>query len=247
MHRSLLGWVVLALAAAVLFAQPRDARPAFEAANLKPDTTRTSSSSHSTPGQLLISNRSIKQLVEGAFGAKPYQVTGPDWMQDIHFDLSGKYPSDSKPADRPAMLRTLLEDRFKLAVHHESKELPGYALMPAKGGFKLKPVEPGPNSSNINGGAIVTWKATRMSMADVAELLARYLKLLVVDKSAIEGVYDFEVRWSEDDNSRGVDAAAARFDALTEAIAKVGLRLQAQKVPVDLIVVDHVERAPSEN
>ena len=240
--------MALPLAAAALFAQQPDPRPSFEAANLKLNTTGTGNSSHSTPGQLLMTNSTIKQLVERAFAAKPYQVTGPDWMQDIHFDLAAKYPTGSKPSDRPAMLRTLLEDRFKLAVHHESIELPGYVLLPAKGGFKLKPAEPGPGGMHSDGnGATVSWSASKVSMAQVADYLARQLNLLVVDKSAIEGVYDFELQWTSDDNLKGLDAAAARFDGLTEAIAKIGLRLQAQKVQVDVIVVDHVERAPSEN
>lgn len=79
-----------------------------------------------------MTNVALKRLIERAYGVKPDQVTGPDWMEDVRCDIAAKYPPDTKSEDRPIMLRTLLEDRFKLATHRESRDLPGYALMVAK-------------------------------------------------------------------------------------------------------------------
>ena len=134
--------IIMFLAAGAVFAQPQDSRPAYVVASVKPNASFSdSSSSHGSTGQIVFTNLSLKRYIERAYNVKPFQVIGPDWMESVHFDITAKYPPDTKDADRPAMLRTLLEDRFKLAVHRESKEMPGYRLVVAKGGFKLKPVE----------------------------------------------------------------------------------------------------------
>jgi uncharacterized protein (TIGR03435 family) len=146
------------------------------------------------------------------------------------------------------MLRSLLEDRFKLAVHRESKEMPGYTLVVGKRGFKLKPVEPGGGSdTNSTGSRVRTLTVKRTSMASLADLMARNLNQMVVDRTGLEGVYDFELRWANDDqnpNGSEADAAPSLFTAIQETL---GLRLQPQKVPTEIIVVDYVERVPTEN
>jgi uncharacterized protein (TIGR03435 family) len=239
----------LFLLAGAVFAQT-DARPAYEAAFIKANTTSSrGSSSKGTKGQLVMTNLTLKRLVERAYSVKPFQVTGPDWMENVRFDITAKYPEGSKDSDRPAMLRTLLEERFKLASHTESRELPGYALVVAKGGLKLKPVESAGEDgtdSNSNNGA-VTLKVTSLPMPGLADYLARRLNSTVVDRTAVEGKYTFELHWTLDDSNGGPDGGAAEFAAIQEAIGTLGLRLQATKVPVEMTVVDHIERVPTEN
>ena len=167
-------------------------------------------------------------------------------MDSVRFDVAAKYPPDTKNEDRTLMLRTLLEDRFKLAVHRQMKEMPGYALVVGKS-FKLKPVEPGSSGTDSHGGRVRTLTATKTSMAFLADLIARNLGETVVDKTGLEGVYDFELRWTNDDqtaNNGDADTAPTLFTALQETL---GLRLQRQKVPVEMVVVDHAERVPTEN
>jgi len=133
------------LAAAAAFAQAPDTRPSFVVASIKPNTSGSSSSSaHGTKGQIVMDNQSLHRLIERAYNVKAFQVIGPDWLESVRFDMVAKYPPDATDEQKTAMLRTLLEDRFKLVAHRESKEKQGYALVVAKGGFKLKPVEPGP-------------------------------------------------------------------------------------------------------
>jgi uncharacterized protein (TIGR03435 family) len=239
---------ILFLAAAAIFAQPQGPRPAYEAASVKINSSASgSSSSHGSKGQIVITNLTLKSLIERAYTVKPFQVTGPNWMEAVHFDIAAKYPPETKPDERSLMLRTLLEDRFKLAVHRESKDVPGFALVVAKSGFKLKPVEPGGSSTDHNGGRVQTLKALKISMAQLADFVARTLGEAVVDQTAIEGVYDFELRWTNDDQPpTGVDAPQAP-PLLTALQETLGLRLQPRKVPVELVVVDHVERVPTEN
>ena len=247
--RATSGGIIALFAAGAALAQPRDARPAYEVASVKLNASGSgNSSSDGSKGQLVMTNQTLKRLIERAYSVKPFQVTGPGWMEDVRFDVAAKYPADTKNDDRPLMLRTLLEDRFKLAVHRESKDMPGYALLVAKSGFKLKPVEPGGGDAlDHNGGRVQTLTATRISMTQLADFVARSLGEFVVDKTGLDGVYGFELRWTNDEQNRSatdIDGVPALFTALQETL---GLRLQAQKVPVEVVAVDHVERVPIEN
>jgi len=238
-----------ALVAAGAFAQAPATRPSFVVASVKPNTSGSSSSStNGSKGQVVMINQTFKRLIERAYNVKSFQVIGPDWMESLHFDVVAKYPPDTADADRMVMLQTLLEERFKLAVHRESKERQGYALVVAKGGFKLKPVEPGGTSSNSDGnGRVTNLTVTKMSMGGVADYVARRLSETVVDRTEIPGVYDFKFSFTTDDqNVDGVEPTGV--PSLAAALQdNLGLRLQAQKVPVEFIVVDKVERVPIEN
>ena len=239
--------LILLLTAASALAQAPEPRPAYEAASVKINTTGSgSTSSHGTKGQIVITNLTLKTLIERAYSVKPFQVAGPNWMEAVHFDIVAKYPAETKATDRPAMLRTLLEDRFKLATHRESKDMPGYALVTAKSGFKLKPVEPGDSGTDHNGGRVHTMKAKKLSMPELAEFVARMMGEVVVDETRIAGVYDFELRWSNEDQTNGTEVPQAP-PLPTVLQETLGLRLQPRKVPVEMVVVDHVERVPSEN
>ncbi len=134
----------------------------------------------------------------------------------------------------------------------------GYALVIAKGGFKLEPVEPSapvtsrlgstPPGLDLQGGfRNSTLLAKRASMASLAYLVTRLWDQMVVDKTGLTGAYNFELRWNNDDHNPAPsdgDSFPALFTALQETL---GLRLQSEKVPVERIVVDHVERVPTDN
>ena len=120
--------------------------------------------------------------------------------------------------------------------------------MVAKGGLKLQPVQAGDDSgtSSNRTNNLETLKMTAIRMADLADFLAHRLDSAVVDNTGLTGVFTFELHWTLDD-SGGPDAGAGEFATIQEAIATLGLHLQAQKVPVQMVVVDHVERVPTEN
>lgn len=240
---------VLWLAAAAS-AQTRDIRPSFEAASVKLNSTGTNnSSSHGSERQVNIVNNSLHRLVERAYNVKAFQVAGPKWMDDVRFDVIAKYPEGTKNEDRPAMMRTLLEDRFKLAVHTETRDLPGYVLVVLKRGLKIKPVEKteGDDSTHSSNG-LVKVEVVSVSMKQVADLLGRRLNSTVIDRTGADGFYSFKIQWTLDPSTSGpVDRSADEFAAIQDAIAPLGLRLKAQKVPVQVIVVDHLEKTPTEN
>jgi uncharacterized protein (TIGR03435 family) len=237
---------IVILAAAAVSAQTQDSRPTYEAANVTLNTSGGGdSSSHGSGSQVIMTNQTLKRLVERAYSVQANQVVGPEWLTSVYVDVAAKYPPKTKNEDRSVMLRTLLEDRFKMKVHRETRELPGYALVVGKGGLKVKPSAAGTSGMDSEGGAVVTLKAVKQTMSGLAEFVSRYMGAKVVDKTGLDGVYDFEMRFTRDDqNPNAVQTAPSLATALQETL---GLRLQAQKVPVELIVVDHMERAPVEN
>jgi uncharacterized protein (TIGR03435 family) len=140
-----------------------------------------------------------------------------------------------------------LAERFHLAVHRESKEMPAYALVLAKSGPKLQQVEPGGTSMNDNednNSRRIT--AERASMAVLAETLARIVEHPVVDQTGLQGVYSLKLQYTPDNpKSDGPDAAGPSIYAALQE--QLGLKLQTQRLPVEVIVVDYVERVPTEN
>ncbi len=246
MKRALLG---LAFLLTPVLALAQDARLTYDVATVKLNPCGGPKSNRASSDQILITDQTLKQLVVLAYSVQPYQVTGPAWMESVCFDVTAKYPPGTKFSDRWLMLRSQLEDRFKLAVHHESKEMPGYALIVSKSGFKLKPSDPGEGSTTGgNQGRVWTFRARKIEMSTLAYELADSLGDVVVDRTGLQGVYDFQLRWASDDMSSPADsdanAAPSLFTALQDTL---GLTLRRQRVPVDVIVVDHVERVPTEN
>jgi len=247
--RATLCGILLLLAPAGVSAQAQPARPAFDVATIKLDPCGGQRSNRASADQLISTDQTLKQLVVLAYSLQPYQVTGPAWMESVCFDITAKYPPGTKFEDRWLMLRTLLQDRFHLAVHNDTKEMTGYALLVAKTGFKLKPSDPGEGStSGGNQGHVWTFRARKIPMSGLAYELADSLGDVVVDRTGLDGVYDFQLRWASDDmNTSGganADSAPSLFTALQDTL---GLTLQREKVPVPMIVVDSVDRTPTEN
>ena len=238
--------LLLVLFAASMSAQ--ESRPAYEAASIKLNNSADGhSGTDGYQGRIMFENMPLHRLIAAAYGVSPFQVSGPDWLQTERFDIVATYPPGTKREDRPLMLRTLLEDRFKLGVHRESKEMAGYTLVVAKSGFKLKPSDStGESDDTSHHGRIETVDAKKTSMTTLAALLARYLAQPVADKTGIEGQYDFSLRWSRGDQNAepSSDAPPSIFTALQETL---GLRLQAAKVPAEIVVVDSAQRMPTEN
>jgi uncharacterized protein (TIGR03435 family) len=157
-------------------AENQPTQPEFEVASIKINTSGSgASSANGSKGGIVYTNLTLKSIIEQAYRVKPFQVIGPDWMDDVRLDITAKNPPNATLKDRPAMLRKLLEDRFKLAVHRGSKEMPGYALVVAKKGFRLQQVEPGDSSENETGGRVHLLSVKKTSMASLADFIARNL------------------------------------------------------------------------
>ncbi len=184
-------------------------------------------------------NVSLKQLIERTYDVKEFSLAGPAWLDSERFDVAAKPASDApKPWVRP-MLQSLLADRFGLVAHRETKSLSGYALIVWKRAPALheKPAGAGSNTSSGRGRLI----GTNVSMAELADLLSRKLDQPVQDLTGLKGAVDFKLEWPLDDTQ---GEASSMLTALQE---QLGLKMQSQKVMVEMLVVDHVEKTPTEN
>jgi uncharacterized protein (TIGR03435 family) len=290
MMRTLLSATVcLLLAGATTFTQ---SKPAFEVASIRPSADQVTGvrvGFQATGSQVRVTAMSIKDYVGIAYGSRPQQIEGPDWIGSQRFDVVATIPEGVPTSQVPAMLRTLLEDRFQMKVHRESKDLPVYVLGVAKGGAKLTESVPDPNAPadpagtvNVSGGGNnagvgVTIGGGRsfavadnqvqirgMTMTDVAEVLTRFVDRVVVNQSGLTRKYDITLDLTpEDFNAIRVRSAvnagvplppqALRLldnfssDALGAPLSKLGITFDAKKAPLDVVVIDSVLKAPTEN
>ena len=334
---------LLALAAAAFgqaqapAAAPASPPLAFEVASIKPSAPLDAAAIASGKAHLGMSVDKARVDIGGApliglicqaYKIKPQQLSGgPPWLYTERFDILAKMPDGATKDDVPAMLQTLLAERFKLAVHRETKDTSVYALMVAKGGPKLKdappdPVAPpaatdtagGPAESaeakppapakgeivmgsgdnqvrvkqSSDGKAIVNSKETgnmkvsmengiihmeaeRMTIETMIGALSQYLDRPVIDQTELKGKYQITLDIAMSDALRiaakmGMGAAAAPAanagkppgpetpaaddpsgSSLFASVQRLGLKLDPRKLPYEFIVIDHIEKTPTEN
>jgi uncharacterized protein (TIGR03435 family) len=189
----------------------------------------------------------IRGLVTYAYDVKDYQVVGgPKWMDSDPYTIVAKLPpgtpkSTTKGTESDPRLmaaaQALLADRFHMVMHREKKEVAGFALVVAKTGLRLKPVEgEGGMSSNFGNGRA---EFRHCALEYIADILAHIVGHPVVDQSGIAGAFDVKLEWAPDGSTDGRPSIFA-------ALQDVGLKLEGKKVPVDLIVIDRMEK-PTEN
>ncbi|HEY4363394.1 MAG TPA: TIGR03435 family protein [Bryobacteraceae bacterium] len=249
MPRTLLIVPLAVLASSHLLAQ---ITPGFEVATVKPapsqsdGRTQTRMSSDTDKGQLTYSNVNLKEVIGRAYKVQQYQITGPDWLETERFDISARFAPHSSTEQLGLMLQALLADRFKLALHHETKELPVYSLTVIKGGPKFKSSE---TASGITSNSNRTqWHVTaKVSMDRFAEFLTGEAGRPVLDKTGLPGSYDLKLDWSPDTAPASADAAPSLPSLFTALQEQLGLKLEPAKGPVDMLVVDRAERVPTDN
>jgi len=243
----LVATALLAITAYSLFAQqPQPPRPSFEAVSIKPNNLGSGNLGiHATPGRLK-ANMTTKALIAEAFGVKDLQVSGgPPWLDQDNYDIIAKTPTPvglSRKVLQP-YLQSLLSDRYHFKFHTASKDFPGYALLPVKNGPKLTPHtgEEGSHMNSHGDSRKIDLTGVDVSMEGLADYLGQQLNQAVLDKTSLKGAFDFKLEWAKDDT--GEASAPLIFTALQE---QLGLRLEARKVPMEVIVVDSVDK-PSEN
>jgi uncharacterized protein (TIGR03435 family) len=181
---------------------------------------------------------SVRALIEKAYGVHSDQILGgPNWSKDEGFDIVAKTSVPADPNQINAMLRTLLEERFKLAVHTETRDGAEYSLVAAKGGPKMKQLDD--NAPRGSGSGPTMLRGT-MSTAEIATLLSPILGRPVLDHSGLSGIYKVDLKWAGDDDQTNGPSV---FTAIQE---QLGLKLEPTRGPIRVLVIDYVER-PSEN
>jgi uncharacterized protein (TIGR03435 family) len=208
-------------------------QPAFDAASVKPVDPGDRVNSYTRSNEFM---GSLQALIRYAYGVEDYRIAGgPKWLEGDKFSVVYK-PSGPQAN---LMLRALLAERFKLAVHTETKELPVYALRVAKNGPKMEKADkPGGTSS---GGAMI--RGT-MDMSTFVSYLSSTLGRRVMDETELTGPYTLSLKWTPDDQpTPASDGAPSLVTAIQE---QLGLRLESTKGPVEILVIDHAEK-PSAN
>jgi uncharacterized protein (TIGR03435 family) len=216
----------------------------FEVATIRINRTGSiGDSEHYHAGLLNMTNVTLKQCIRYGYEiSEPQILGGPSWIDDLRFDIVAK--ADVPPADDFELLRMLaplLAERFQLAVHHETRMLPGYALLMAKNGIRATVSDP---STKFSGNSThTTMRVTGCTMQVLAIRLSAMLHRPVVDMTQDTRAFDFGLHWTPDGEVQTASDDGSLFTALQE---QVGVRLDSRKVPVDVLVIDRAEM-PSEN
>ncbi|ADW69992.1 TIGR03435 family protein [Granulicella tundricola] len=221
----------------------------FAVASIRPTTIpvefERDGSTKLTPGALHMRDVTVSTCIKWAYGVQRSQVSGPPWIESDHFDIEARSDAPATEAQTRLMMRALLADRFKLTFHQEKKELRGFALLPAKNGTKLHPVaveEESFRQNSVNG-----MTARSLTMHDFTDFIAGVLEKPTVDQSGLPGKYDFKIDFTHyvptEENGERPDAAAVINATLQ---GELGLKIEPQKVTVDVMVLDHVQ-PPSPN
>jgi bla regulator protein blaR1 len=255
----------------------------YEVASIKPEKTGSMMFKILNTPDGFSASTTVQMLIRVAYGIEDNQISGaPGWvgsekyeveakMDEVTADKVKKLGEVEREPTRQHMLQTLLADRFKLTVHRETKELPIYSLVVAKGGSKLQEAKPGDTYPNgIKGldgrpapvGAHLMrmgrgeLTAQSLGMKEIAHLLTQQTGRTVVDNTGLKGNYDFTLHWTPDQSTPALNGPGGGPDSTTSSESgpslftaiqeQLGLKLESQKGPVEILVIDHVEK-PSEN
>ena len=228
---------------------------AFEVATIKPNASGVgSSSTNSTNGFLLITNQTLRNIIQYAYNVRDFQISGgPGWMGSDRYDVAAKPENGAHDQQMKQMLQTLLSDRFQLRFHRETREGAVYTLLVGKNGPRLQPAKES-GSSGITSGrnsttGLSTMSGKRASLVEIAANLSARLGRPVFDKTGLTDKFDFELSWVPDLTTSGTGApspAVSGPSLLTAVQEQLGLRLESQKGPIEILVIDQVSR-PQEN
>lgn len=274
-------WPLAMCALLVVVPLTAQAPPSFEVASIKSNRSGEVlySIAFQPGGRLNATNAPLRELVRAAYGIQNHQLEGgPNWIGSERFDVIAKAEDERVPSR--ILLRTLLNDRFKLSVHDEKRELAVYVLEMERNDRRLGPRL---RRSNVDCNAVMALvlaqgerpgiprpgerqacdmftgfpprlAAEGVSMAQLAASLSRFVDRVVVDRTGLSGIFDFELEWTPElpgvSNGpvrlNGVDVDPTGPSLFTALREQLGLKLEATKAPVEVLVIDHVER-PTED
>jgi uncharacterized protein (TIGR03435 family) len=276
--------MLLAIAGASIFAQTvtaamespsLDAKPlAFDVVSVRQSKPDSKVRVRTLPDGYSATNLPLKAIISNAYGIRQDLISGaPGWTESTTYDIEAKedapvaaalqkLPSDQRSAQIGLMLQAVLADRFHLKAARVDKELPIYALVIAKGGFRLKDADPNnPYVGGLKGpdgipkaGIMMTMQGQLIGqgvpISRLATNLSYQLGRSVVDKTGLTGNYDFTLKWTPDQapavSSAGTEANSSEPSMFTALEEQLGLKLESTKGPVETLVIEHLER-PSEN
>jgi len=266
MFQSALRTGVLAFAASLALGQ------AFDVASVKSSVPGTIGGrvQFLAGGRFSATNVPLNFLIQQVYGVRDFQIVGaPNWMS-ARYVIQATGDASATGAVVKEMVKTLLAERFQLKVHQETRELPAYAFIPVKAGGKLAVAKDNGRPRGSGGIEVIDsgWiQGTNTTLASLMQALSPYLDRPLVDKSDFTQAFDFRLQWTPDTDvlaeagtPSGCPAGFAEIQEVlklkpermscpslfTAVQEQLGLKLDAQKAPIDVLVIDHVER-PSAN
>jgi uncharacterized protein (TIGR03435 family) len=243
------------------FGQSASPRPEFEVAEVKVNNSGQPGIQGGSlaGGQLSVRNIPMRELIVQAYKAGGV-AGGPNWLDTERFDIVAKAPPNTPDDTLRLMLQTLLAERFKLAIHREQKSTAVFALVAAKRGFKLQAAagsgrpkcSPGQGDEGLNHTVCTNFTMADLAAALPTRIAPSFIDRPVVDLTGLKGAYDIKLDWvprplvgnAADGPTADVAAGSTVFDALDK---QLGLKLVERKLPMPVIVIDHIERIPTEN
>jgi uncharacterized protein (TIGR03435 family) len=256
----------VAVATLVVHGQPP---PEFEVASVRPSNPDAGFINASTPSiniagdrNLRFAQTSLRDLIMLAYGVGAPQIQGPNFLNGRpdapadRFDIIAKVPAGTTREQVPLMLRALLAERFHLTLHRENKTMQIYALEVGKGAVKMKDSPEGATgearctrSFAEREGATLAAVCTRMTSADIAQqvqtLAPGYFRDgPVVDLSNLKGTYDFKLEWITAGEANGGSLGPTMMNAVEN---QLGLKLERRRQSVEMLVIDKLDRTPTEN
>ena len=260
---------MLVLGASVLAQSPP---PSFAVASIKVNASGDGNFGFTPrPGGVLVAtNVTARHLVTYAYSMQNSRVEGgPDWLDTVRFDITAKAPEAATPDQMLLMLRTLLADRFTLVMHLEARETPVFALVRARADGRLGPQlrvsstadcdaaraeqARGAALASSDGRPICGGRARAgvitagaVSMEELARNMSRLVGRLIVDRTGLQGRFDFDLTFTPEAELTAAPGASASPGALPSLFValeeQLGLKLESQRAPVDVVVIDSIQR-----
>jgi uncharacterized protein (TIGR03435 family) len=253
----------------VLLAQQK--RPAFEVASVKPSHQTEAHGAtimHEFSNGRVSVEATTYSLIQAAFGVRNDQMAGgPGWIFNEYYSVTAKAGGPVGASETWPMMASLLEDRFHLKVHRETRQLPVYKLSVASGGLKLRqgacasweehaPPPPPARGATfalpcgrimaylIQGGTGSEWVGGKISMSSLAEFLTTHLRHPAVDETGYKGTFDIDVKLSSDEMWGRVssDSDPSGLPTASGALRELGIKLDLVKGPVEMLVIDSIGR-----
>jgi uncharacterized protein (TIGR03435 family) len=273
-----LDWSVVLLLVAFSRGAIAQTKAEFEVASIRPSAPdeRGTSFGPGPGGGIIITNFTLKEMIRLAWQVQPFQISGgPAWLDSIRYDVTAKPQGKPQLGELLPMLRSLLEDRFQLAIHRETRELPIYALVVVGNDGKLGPglteskensctppdpsrppsqPKPGEPAALACGGMMMGPRSLTAASVPIANLpvaLSRLLGRTVVDKTGLKGKFDIRVEWTSDETQAPPGTLAPPSETagppiFTALQEQLGLKLETQTDQMEILVVERAEK-PSAN
>uniref|UniRef100_Q01YQ7 TIGR03435 family protein n=1 Tax=Solibacter usitatus (strain Ellin6076) TaxID=234267 RepID=Q01YQ7_SOLUE len=239
------GFIALCLLSLPAFAQQPELRRRFEVASIKPNVSGRrplQSFAYSPGGGFTAINATLVDVIVRVYPTRRIQMQGgPDWIDSERFDFIAKADASEgkiKPEDWTQMVQVLLEERFRLKFHTETRPMQVLALVQGKVPPRLAAAKDG-EETGLTPGELGKMIFTRMSMAGLVNLMSNIMQLPVIDRTGLEGFYDFTLdpnRFADTDNAKLADLIVI---AVSE---QLGLRLEKQKAPLEITIIDRAEK-----